>query len=77
MKFRGCGPCDPDDPDADEPCVPGVDDVARISNVLYENVYIEQPSQFALFIGPAQQYIINRHGPHSDKSTDKFLKQLV
>ena len=68
MKFRGCDPCDPDDPDADpeEPCVPGVDDVARISNVLYENVYIEQPSQFALFIGPAQQYIINRHGLHSD-----------
>ena len=63
MKFRGCDPCDPDDPDADpeDPCVPGVDDVARISNVLYENVYIEQPSQFALFIGPAQQYIINRH----------------
>ena len=56
MKFRGCGPCDPDDAD----CVPGVDDVARISNVLYENIYIEQPSQFALFIGPAQQYIINR-----------------
>ena len=56
MKFRGCGPCDPDDAD----CVPGVDDVAQISNVLYENIYIEQPSQFALFIGPAQQYIINR-----------------
>ena len=67
MKFRGCGACDPTDPNADEPCVPGVDDVARISNVLYENVYIEQPSQFALFIGPAQQYIINRHGLHSDE----------
>ena len=42
MKFRGCDPCDPNDPDAEEPCVPGVDDVARISNVLYENIYIEQ-----------------------------------
>ena len=55
MKFRGCGPCDPDDVD----CVPGVDDVAMISNVLYENIYIDQPSQFAIEIGPAQQYIIN------------------
>ena len=71
MKFRGCGACDPSEFDPD--CVPGVDDVARISNVLYENVYIEQPSQFALFIGPAQQYIINRHGLHSDE----FLKQLI
>ena len=45
MKFRGCGACDPTDPDADEPCVPGVDDVARISDVLYENVYMDRPRQ--------------------------------
>ena len=43
MKFRGCG--DPGE--------------ARISNILYENIYMEQPSQFAIFIGPAQQYIVN------------------
>ena len=29
---------------------------ARISNVLYENIYIEEPEQFAIWIGPAQQY---------------------
>ena len=44
MKFRGCGACDPTDPD-DADCVPGVDDVARISDVLYENVYMDRPRQ--------------------------------
>ena len=39
MKFRGCG---------DE-------NGAKISNVLYENVYIDKPKQFAIWIGPAQQ----------------------
>ena len=48
MKFRGCGP-DPDEPDKE----------ARISNILYENIYMDQPSQFAIWIGPAQQYIID------------------
>ena len=28
----------------------------HISNVLYENIYIEEPEQFAIWIGPAQQY---------------------
>jgi len=27
----------------------------RISNVLYENIYMESPEQFAIWIGPAQQ----------------------
>ena len=27
----------------------------RISNVLYENIYMEAPEQFAIWIGPAQQ----------------------
>ena len=27
----------------------------RISNVLYENIYMESPSQFAVWLGPAQQ----------------------
>ena len=48
MKFRGC------DPEPGEP-----DEEARISNILYENIYMDQPSQFAIWIGPAQQYIIN------------------
>ena len=39
MKFRGC----------DE------DNAARISNVLYENIYMDQPEQFSIWIGPAQQ----------------------
>ena len=43
MKFRGCGACDPSEFDPD--CVPGVDDVARISDVLYENVYMDRPRQ--------------------------------
>ena len=43
MKFRGCGACDASDFDPD--CVPGVDDVARISDVLYENVYMDRPRQ--------------------------------
>ena len=28
----------------------------RIKNVLYENIIIEEPEQFAIWIGPAQQY---------------------
>ena len=28
----------------------------RISNVLYENIWMEAPEQFAIWIGPAQQY---------------------
>ena len=28
-----------------------------VSNVLYENIYIEAPEQFAIWIGPAQQYL--------------------
>ena len=39
MKFRGCG---------DE-------NGARISNVLYENIYMDQPEQFSIWVGPAQQ----------------------
>ena len=27
----------------------------RVSNVLYENIYMEAPEQFAIWIGPAQQ----------------------
>ena len=27
----------------------------RISNVLYENIWMEAPTQFAIWIGPAQQ----------------------
>ena len=27
----------------------------RISNILYENIYMESPEQFAIWIGPAQQ----------------------
>ena len=39
MKFRGC-----------------VNETgAKISNVLYENVYMDKPEQFAIWIGPAQQ----------------------
>jgi len=30
-------------------------DNGRISNVLYENIYIEAPEQWAIWIGPAQQ----------------------
>jgi len=39
MKFRGC------------------DEVnkAKISNVLYENIYMDKPEQFSIWIGPAQQ----------------------
>jgi len=39
MKFRGCSE----------------DNAARISNVLYENIYMDQPEQFSIWIGPAQQ----------------------
>jgi hypothetical protein len=39
MKFRGCG---------DE-------NGAKISNVLYENIYMDKPEQFSIWIGPAQQ----------------------
>ena len=48
MKFRGCDP-EPGEPDVE----------ARISNILYENIYMDQPSQFAVWIGPAQQYIVD------------------
>ena len=27
----------------------------RVSNVLYENIYMDAPEQFAIWIGPAQQ----------------------
>ena len=47
MKFRDC------DPD------PGESNQGTISNILYENIYMDQPSQWALWIGPAQQFIIN------------------
>ena len=30
-------------------------DVASISNVLYENIVIDRPQQFGIWIGPAQQ----------------------
>ena len=39
MKFRGCSEAN----------------AARISNVLYENIYMDQPEQFSIWIGPAQQ----------------------
>ena len=47
MKFRACDP------------KPGEADQGTISNILYENIYMEQPSQWAIWIGPAQQFIIN------------------
>ena len=47
MKFREC------DPDPDE------SEYGTISNILYENIYMDQPSQWSLWIGPAQQFIIN------------------
>ena len=39
MKFRGCEE----------------DKTAKISNVLYENIYMDAPEQFSVWIGPAQQ----------------------
>ena len=47
MKFREC------DPDPDE------SEYGTISNILYENIYMEQPSQWAIWMGPAQQFIID------------------
>ena len=47
MKFREC------DPDPDE------SEYGTISNILYENIYMDQPSQWAIWMGPAQQFIID------------------
>ena len=47
MKFREC------DPDPDE------SEYGIISNILYENIYMDQPSQWAIWMGPAQQFIID------------------
>ena len=39
MKFRGC----------DE------ENKARISNIVYENIYMDKPEEFSIWIGPAHQ----------------------
>ena len=65
MKFRSC------DPDPEE------SEYGTISNILYENIYMDQPSQWAIWIGPAQQFIIDSTcsllWPQGGNSIEKHL----